>query len=85
MRAPMGLAGDRSWPSGAIGKAFIAGGAMLPGIGGGMAKAGMVEGLYIGEFLGIILIWIGYSFCVRRKSEVPAATQSEETAKAAMA
>lgn len=50
----------------AIGNAYIAVGALLPGIGGGMAKAGMVEGLYIGEFLGIILIWIGYAYCVRK-------------------
>lgn len=53
----------------AIGNAFIAIGAILPGIGGGMAKAGMVEGLYIGEFVGIILIWIGYAWCVRGPAE----------------
>lgn len=50
----------------AIGNAFIASGALLPGIGGGLAKAGYVEGLYIGEFVGIILIWIGYNFCVKK-------------------
>ena len=50
---------------GAIGNALIATGAMLPAIGGGMAKAGAVEVLYVGEFLGIILIWIGYVFCVK--------------------
>ena len=49
----------------AIGNALIAFGAILPGIGGGMAKAGMVEALYIGEFVGLIFIWIGYWFCVR--------------------
>ena len=49
----------------AVGNAFITVGALLPGIGGGMAKAGMVEGLYIGEFLGIILIFIGYRICLR--------------------
>jgi hypothetical protein len=49
----------------AIGNALIAGGAILPGVGGGMAKAGYVEALYVGEFIGIILIWIGYSYCVR--------------------
>ncbi|MGE3466009.1 MAG: hypothetical protein AB7J13_03670 [Pyrinomonadaceae bacterium] len=47
----------------AIGNALIAIGAILPGIGGGMAKAGMVEALYIGEFLGIILIYLGYRVC----------------------
>ncbi|NIO14972.1 MAG: hypothetical protein GTN86_05985, partial [Xanthomonadales bacterium] len=36
----------------ALGNAMIAFGALLPGIGGGMAKAGMVEALYVGEFIG---------------------------------
>lgn len=48
----------------AIGNAFITVGALLPGIGGGMAKAGMVEALYIGEFIGIIFIYTGYRICV---------------------
>jgi len=48
----------------AVGNAFIAVGAILPGIGGSMAKGGIVEALYIGEFLGLILIWIGYRACV---------------------
>lgn len=48
----------------AIGNSLIAVGALLPGIGGGMAKAGMVEALYIGEFIGIILIFIGYRVCL---------------------
>lgn len=48
----------------AIGNAFITVGALLPGIGGGMAKAGMVEALYVGEFIGIILIFIGYRVCL---------------------
>ena len=51
----------------AIGNIFITIGALLPGIGGGMAKAGMVEALYIGEFIGIILIWIGYRVCLKDK------------------
>lgn len=49
----------------AYGTALIAVGALLPGIGGSMAKAGMVEALYVGEFLGIILIWWGYELCTR--------------------
>ena len=48
-----------------MGNALIAVGALLPGIGGGMAKAGVVEALYVGEFIGIILIWFGYMACVR--------------------
>ena len=49
----------------AFGNLFITIGALLPGIGGGMAKAGIVEALYIGEFLGIILIWVGYRVCLK--------------------
>lgn len=52
----------------AIGTALIALGGILPGIGGGMAKAGIVEGLYVGEFVGLVLIWIGYAACVRAPS-----------------
>ena len=48
----------------AIGNSLITLGALLPGVGGGMAKAGMVEALYIGEFVGIILIYIGYRICL---------------------
>ena len=51
----------------AVGNIFITVGALLPGVGGGMAKAGMVEALYIGEFIGIILIWIGYRICLKDK------------------
>lgn len=52
----------------AIGNALITVGALLPGIGGGMAKAGIVEALYIGEFIGIILIFIGYRICLADKA-----------------
>ena len=49
----------------AIGNSLITIGALLPGIGGTMAKAGIVEALYVGEFIGIILIWAGYKYCLR--------------------
>src|SRR5690606_36039994 len=44
----------------AVGNTSIAVGAIMPGIGGTLAKAGYVEALYIGEFVGLIFIWIGY-------------------------
>jgi hypothetical protein len=47
----------------AVGNTLIAVGAILPGLGGGMAKAGMVEALYVGEFIGILLIYAGYRIC----------------------
>ena len=55
----------------AIGNALIATGALMPAIGGGMAKWGIVEGLYVGEFVGLIFIWLGYAACVRRPAEGP--------------
>ena len=30
-----------------------------------MAKAGMVEALYVAELVGLVLIWVGYMTCVR--------------------
>jgi len=47
----------------AIGNIFIAIGALLPGIGGMSSRMGHTEWLYIGEFIGVILIWIGYRYC----------------------
>lgn len=52
----------------AFGNALIAIGALLPAIGGALAKAGFVEALYVGEFVGLILIWAGYAACVRQPS-----------------
>ncbi len=52
-----GIAHDRF-----IGNVFIAIGAILPGIGGVASRAGYTELLYIGEFIGIMLIWAGYWF-----------------------
>lgn len=49
----------------AVGNGLIAFGAMLPAVGGGMAKAGVVEALYVGEFVGLLFIWAGYAACVR--------------------
>lgn len=54
----------RAW-----GNALIAFGALLPGIGGTYAKAGLVEALYIGEFVGLILIWLGDRVCARETAK----------------
>lgn len=51
------------------GNILIAIGALLPAIGGSMARGGIVEGLYIGELAGICLIWAGYALCVRTPVE----------------
>ncbi|MCB9851581.1 MAG: hypothetical protein H6819_00685 [Phycisphaerales bacterium] len=53
----------------AIGNALIAFGALLPAIGGVLTKVlGMVEALYVGEFVGLCMIWLGYAFCIRRRN-----------------
>lgn len=52
----------------AIGNFFIAIGAILPGIGGMGSRLGRTELLYIGEFVGVILIWTGYRWCQRKLS-----------------
>jgi len=55
-------------PERVMGNILIGVGGILPGIGGSMAKAGIVEALYVGELMGIILIWIGYGVIATRKS-----------------
>jgi len=49
----------------ALGNVFIAVGGILPGIGGTMAKTGVIEALYIGEFAGLILIWFGFALNIK--------------------
>jgi hypothetical protein len=47
------------------GNVWITIGAILPGIGGSMARAGIVEVLYVTELVGLLFIWLGYSVIVR--------------------
>lgn len=49
-----------------VGNTLIAIGAILPGIGGAMSRAGYTQVLYIAEFIGIILIYIGYRKCIEK-------------------
>ncbi|MCH8247169.1 MAG: hypothetical protein IH951_12270 [Bacteroidetes bacterium] len=51
---------DRMW-----GNIAIAVGAILPGIGGTATRAGYVEVLYVTEFVGLLLIWLGYNLMTR--------------------
>ncbi len=55
----------------AAGNGLIALGAILPGIGGSFAKAGMVEALYIGECVGLIVIWFGDRVCAKEAAAAP--------------
>ena len=43
-----------------VGNVLIAVGAVLPGIGGGFARAGVVEVLYVTELIGLAFIWAGF-------------------------
>ena len=49
-----------------IGNVFIAIGAILPGIGGASTRFGYTEVLYVTEFIGLILIFIGYKFNISK-------------------
>ena len=51
-----------------IGNVFIAVGAILPGIGGAFTRFGYVEVLYVTEFLGLLLIFMGYRLNVAATS-----------------
>lgn len=48
-----------------IGNVYIALGALLPGIGGTFTRFGYTEVLYVTELLGIVLIYVGYRYCIR--------------------
>ena len=52
---------DRTKNSRFIGNVYIAIGALLPGIGGTFTRFGFEEVLFLTEFVGLILIYIGYA------------------------
>ncbi|NUO84298.1 hypothetical protein HUU05_29845 [candidate division KSB1 bacterium] len=61
-----------------IGNVYIALGALLPGIGGTFTRFGYTEVLYVTELLGIVLIYVGYRFCIR--TPLAAQTRTQHTA-----
>ena len=63
-----------------VGNVFIAVGALLPGIGGTATRFGHTEVLYIMEFLGLIMIWIGYRYNVMPGGRGAPAPQEAEPA-----
>jgi hypothetical protein len=69
---------DRGHGYRAAGNALIALGAIMPGIGGSFAKAGLVEALYVGECVGLIVIWIGDRVCSRQDVRVAAQSAASE-------
>jgi len=69
------------------GNVLIAVGAILPGIGGSFARAGVIEVLYVTELIGLLLIWAGYRVIVgdraisihRTQSRLAAPSTTEST------
>ena len=61
------------------GNSLIAVGAILPGIGGAMSRAGFTEVLYVAEFIGLILIFIGYRQCIKAPSPIIDIPQEQVT------
>ena len=59
------LEGSRGAGTASSGTASSRSARLLPGIGGTATRFGYTEVLYVMEFLGIILIWIGYRYNVR--------------------
>ncbi|MGH7676744.1 MAG: hypothetical protein ACREMV_15880 [Gemmatimonadales bacterium] len=51
-----------------VGNVLIAVGAILPGIGGTATRFGHTEVLYVTEFVGLVLIWMGYRWNVRQQT-----------------
>ena len=58
-----------------IGNILIAAGAMAPAFGGALQRSGMPVALYVGEFVGAVLMFVGFLYTVRPDREaVEAAT-----------
>ena len=53
-----------------IGNIFIAAGAMAPAFGGAMQRSGAPVALYVGEFVGAVLMFIGFLYTVRPEHAV---------------
>ena len=58
------------------GNIWIALGALLPGIGGSFTRMGFTEVLFVTEFIGILLIWLGYYLV--SKGEAPSIHLSQQ-------
>ena len=47
-----------------IGNLFIAAGALSPAMAGTFVKAGLIDGLYLSELVGVVLILVGFQFAI---------------------
>jgi hypothetical protein len=66
----------RSAASRMIGNILIAAGAMMPAFGGSAQRFGIPVALYLGEFLGAILMFVGYLYASRPQVEAKAVAAS---------
>lgn len=64
------------------GNVLIAIGAILPGVGGGFARAGVIEVLYVTELIGLLLIWAGYRVIAGDRTASIHRSQRQATASA---
>jgi len=58
-----------------VGNILIAAGALFPAMAGSFVKAGLVDGLYISELLGAILMFIGFINATTSPAKQPAAVE----------
>ena len=56
-----------------VGNIFIAVGALAPAFGGAFQRAGIPYTLYMGEFLGAVLMFLGFMIATRELDIIPAA------------
>ena len=62
-----------------VGNMFIAAGAMAPAFGGALQRSGVPVALYVGEFVGAVLMFVGFLYTVRPEpvaSSIPEASVS---------
>jgi hypothetical protein len=62
------------------GNTSIAVGTLIVGVGGGFARAGVVEVLYVAEVIGLLLIWSGYRMMISNRGHSIHAAQREAAA-----
>lgn len=56
-----------------VGCVLIAAGALAPALGGTLSRFGLTEYLYLGEFLGATIMFVGFLLTIRRAAPAPQA------------
>ena len=62
-----------------LGNVLIAAGAILPAFGGTLSRLGLGSALYISEFLGAVLIFLGYLRAITPMENHPASPATVDT------